>query len=1015
MEEIPEYVINTKLAELLTGLGVDACSKKVIGKRRPNIRCHYRGLIIDIETSYNRKDAEEDARRKVEQGLVDIAIALWLKQRYENAPEQQLDDILKGSKFDLKVLVPEELRGLLRYIERGIGKRAEAAAGWLSDVDLSTLKSVIELSSEFLFREEEIENLIKEIRSKVDEFVKILEQLDFRGEVRRRIHDVLYRLYGLSVTEATDAEVIFGQAALSILLSATLYEYVRNVRSGLKPLGEFVRAGHIEGLKEALSDLLVKGYRSAIEVALEVLGSLPPGAENGVKDLVELAARIAARPELLRRDFAGRVYHEITGNIVVRKGFATFYTEVPAAHLLATLATQALLGLDGVSPLGLAPDEAHRTVERVKEVKVGDLACGSGTLLTASYSALMRVVTMMRFYHDLDDVEINDVGRKLIEDGIYGIDASRYASQITAVNLALIGPGNITKENTYTIRLGYMPGKSQAWLGSLELLRNGRRVGGLLQYIEGGLRGAVEKVSLDGAEGSFSIPEEFDLIIMNPPFTRATGRTEGFEGKRGLFGFIAEEEVRRRVTKAYDAIRRKVSDDLRTIARDLASELPGSLRDVVKGAEGLDQYLSLGQAGEGLLFLYLAYRHVKPSGVIAFVLPRNLLSGVSWFLARALLASRFHVKYVIVSSDPKGGYNFSEGTSLSEALVVAQRVERHSPDEATAIVLLLRKPRTAMEGAALAEAIAGAARQGRAARVMIGNEGAEALVLPASRAQLLENLDNWGRLAAFANEYLYYVLRSLMERGELDLGDLRVKVPLTALNDLLESIGVDRHQFSDVFDVTERQGPYPVLSGGEEGNRLAMLVRPNATAGPKGRAEAAERLFRAYAGKVLVPDRIRWITAHAVALYSETPALSDVFYAIRLRAEGRAREAAEKALVLWLNSTWGLLTVIAGREETEGAWAHVKMAQWRLMPVLDIRALATDTIERLAKAFDRHSREVLRRIPEQFSPQAPDPVRLGIDIDVMLAINPSLDRDHVERSLLELYRHVHNALGLWVK
>jgi len=39
----------------------------------------------------------------------------------------------------------------------------------------------------------------------------------------------------------------------------------------------------------------------------------------------------------------------------------------------------------------------------------------------------------------------------------------------------------------------------------------------------------------------FTIPNELDLVIMNPPFTRATGRAESYgEGSesRGLFGFI---------------------------------------------------------------------------------------------------------------------------------------------------------------------------------------------------------------------------------------------------------------------------------------------------------------------------------------------------------------------------------------------------------------------------------------------------------------------------------------------
>ena len=75
---------------------------------------------------------------------------------------------------------------------------------------------------------------------------------------------------------------------------------------------------------------------------------------------------------------------------------------------------------------------------------------------------------MLKYYYGLRDVDLDNVGRALIEDGIYGMDALRYASQITAINLVLIGPGAVSSENVYTIYLGYIKDKKQAWLGSLE-------------------------------------------------------------------------------------------------------------------------------------------------------------------------------------------------------------------------------------------------------------------------------------------------------------------------------------------------------------------------------------------------------------------------------------------------------------------------------------------------------------------------------------------------------------------
>ena len=56
---------------------------------------------------------------------------------------------------------------------------------------------------------------------------------------------------------------------------------------------------------------------------------------------------------------------------------------------------------------------------------------------------------------------------------------------------------------------------------------------------------------------------------------------------------------------------------------------------------------------------------------IAFVLNKNVLAGITWFVGRILLASKFQLKYVIVSNDPKGS-NFSESTSIGEALIVAK-------------------------------------------------------------------------------------------------------------------------------------------------------------------------------------------------------------------------------------------------------------------------------------------------------------------------------------------------------
>ncbi len=1012
MPEVPEYIVNAKLAEILReDFGIDARAERVKGRKRPDIRCFYNGLIIGIEASYDRWDAERDAEERLKQGPAEIVLALWIKERFKDVPEDVLkDEIRRSKKFAVKVFFPRDLsRTPVLFTE------------WFEDVDLPTLKTIIDKSIEHIIGEEEVRRLIEEVKSKVSDFTKSLSELDRSGEIRRKIYNILYRLYGLSVARAQDPEVAFGHAALSILLSAVFYEHVRGIHAQLKSLRWYVYGegsekgfGPIEGLKRALEDLLKIDYKVAVGATREMLDVLPSAIAYRVRDLIDLAIKIAQNRALLNRDFAGRVYHEITGDIALRKGFATFYTEVPSAYLLATLASEVLLDLDKVSLLELDKEGARRIVEKIRSVRVGDLACGSGTLLTATYYSLHRLATALKYYYDLEDVDLDKLGRELIENNIYGVDALRYASQITAINLALVGPEGVSRENVYAIYLGYIPQRNQAWLGSLELLvGNAKRIGGILSYIEGSPGGSVERVSLEGTEGTFQMPNKLSMIIMNPPFTRATGRTEGFEGERGLFGFVADEAARQKLLEAYERVRESVRKDLVAIASSFASSLPDAIRDIVRGEEGLRQHLSIGQAGEGLLFLYLAYKYIEDDGVIAFVLPRGLLAGVSWFLARTLLASKFHVKYVVVSSDAERGYNFSEGVALSEALIVAKRSDVHSKDEETIFVNLLKKPRTAIEAIMLGEAVKKAAKHledGKSA--VVEATGSAALVLKVKREELLRYLDNWNRFVAVTDPKLLNIVADLYERGEIVINSQRIRIPIAQFNSVIDKLGIDRRQFHDLFTKTSISTPYPILYGGGEEVRSTMKVEPNAFATPK--TERAEAVFREYSGKILVPDRVWWETAHVVALYSETPVLSNIFYAVKLGVPSEVMEYAEKALVLWLNTTWGLLAVLTSRQETRGAWTSLKMGQWRLLPVLDIKALSADTLKRLASVFDEYGGKPLRRIPEQFKPGNPDPVRLSIDVEFVKALKPDIDEGEVKKHLLELYKHIDVALKQWI-
>jgi hypothetical protein len=136
--------------------------------------------------------------------------------------------------------------------------------------------------------------------------------------------------------------------------------------------------------------------------------------------------------------------------------------------------------------------------------------------------------------------------------------------------------------NTYTLPLGLA--KDKVKLGSLEFLR------GLSPFIL-----ETEKVSVAEEEQvilSEITPRSINLIVMNPPFTRATGR--GGKEKSGLFGFIVEKSARERVVREYSLLRESVRN---TLAKTSISYLKALISDENLLRDVGRTLLNIGQAG----------------------------------------------------------------------------------------------------------------------------------------------------------------------------------------------------------------------------------------------------------------------------------------------------------------------------------------------------------------------------------------------------------------------------------
>jgi hypothetical protein len=118
-----------------------------------------------------------------------------------------------------------------------------------------------------------------------------------------------------------------------------------------------------------------------------------------------------------------------------------------------------------------------------------------------------------------------------------------------------------------------------------------------------------------------------------------------------------------------------------------------------------------------------------------------------------------------------------------------------------------------------------------------------------------------------------------------------------------------------------------------------------------------------------------WLkTQSLVALRTSERVLSNMWWPISL-GEQFSSDSFEKCLSFWLNSTLGLILLLANRQETRGAWVDFKKPVLSEAPVLDLRTIPANAMKTLAAAYDAVCNQGLR----PFAEMGTDPVRERID------------------------------------
>ena len=676
-------------------------------------------------------------------------------------------------------------------------------------------------------------------------------------------------------------------------------------------------------------------YVPIFQLGERILDELPASTSTTgiVKSLLDAAHKICAEQAALRHDLMGRIYHRLLHHA---KYLGTYYTSVPAATLLLKVA----LDREWKSDFGSARELA--------DFKVADLACGTGTLLMATAQALTDSFIRSRAESDrsIETKDLSVLHSTLMQNVIHGYDILSSAVHLTASTLALLAPEVAFRQmNLFVMPIGMDHGSAR--LGSLDFL-TGDQIP--TQFaLDNTQLDAVQTGAAKSAYANARVPK-LDLCVMNPPFVSSR------YGNR-LFGSLPED--RPNLQRALSAQAKKLG---------------------IRATAGL-----------GALFVPLADAHTKPGGRIAFVLPIALASGEAWGAVRKFIADRYHLEVVITSHDPSRT-NFSENTSLSELLFVARKLENGETAGNTSYVTLRRNPTTIHEALDLAARLSAVldGMGGKQESVTIRSLTrvlAEVTTLPAPRIN-----DNWTS-AIFSQSFLAQVHWELDKNARLAIPSTPVQqhIPLCRL-DALGGVGYDIRDISDAFEVDSTASqwtPFPGFWNHDAERVVRIKQASNAfliarTKPIEGRKLKSASAIWSKAGKILLVSRLWPITHKVLATDFDTKVLGNTWWAFD---DKDLSPKQRKALLLWLNSTLGLLFYFGRRAITRSAWMQMKKPAWQSMPVLDVRNLDHEQSDALSATYDLVSTKPLLPLAQLDT----DPTRIQIDQALCTALSlPSL-------------------------
>ena len=588
----------------------------------------------------------------------------------------------------------------------------------------------------------------------------------------------------------------------------------------------------ITALQLAWEAILAIDYHPVFSPALAVLRALED--DNDTQNAILFVANnaIATADDLasLRFDHAGPLYHRLLASA---KFDGSFYTHNVSALLLARMA----LPKDALD---------WKNLDSLMGLRVVDPACGTGTLL-------MAVMHAIRDRQSQYGAENGDAASllhlALVEDILYGLDINRHGIQLAACNLTLGNPRvDYSRMNLFTMKHGPET-RRKTRAGSIELLATAKSEMDLTNFVSP--LPTMEELQAERAQtggmSEESMRNAFDLVIMNPPFTRNDIRNR-------QYGKAARKAVQKREIEIADFLQR-----------------------VDKPA-----FLAIDQTSIETFFAPLSdYLLKEDRGTLAMVMPTTALTGASVANKRKFLASHFDIEIIVTSHDPSR-VNFSENTDIHESLMIARR-HRGGDRRPTRFISLAKMPQDAHDAMVLSDIINDHQELGD-----WGNE--HSWPWPFIRE------GNWS-VGQFFDGRLAEAVRDL----EALAGSLLAPAAR------LCTIAPGGQRIRDAFlrdNSGDKRLKVPILWDHVTDVQRSMTAAADVIGTPKkAKFDYASNRLVPKASKLLIANRLRMDTARISSCYADEPLLGSAWIPVRPHQEN---EGFEKALCVWWNSTPGI-------------------------------------------------------------------------------------------------------------